>query len=107
MRARWCTECRARHDEGKHFPLFLVEIAEIEDDEWLVIRARDAQSAAEQACEQHDQDSVEYTIIKNGGTGSVRVKDSDGNMKRFSVIAEAYPSYYATEIGDENEKGEG
>lgn len=72
-------------------------------DDWVSIRARDHESAAEKFGELFD--NGDYTIL-NGSTETVSIRDSDGVIKRFTVSGEAVPQYYAREICDDDEKEE-
>ena len=81
-------------------PLFTYNIPEMMDDEWRETRALSHVDAAENACEENDRGSGEYSIMHYEGTNVVRVRDAEGVEKRFSIVAEPVPTYYATEIID-------
>lgn len=98
MGLRWCSECWMHHfDHERCLPQFYYQIPDFDDESWTPIRAIDAREAAEKACDKNDSNG-DYPIISNGGISEVLIKDEDGKLFRYSIKAEALPSYYATEL---------
>lgn len=66
------------------------------DDDWITVRASDAEEAAETAVEEFDQDDHH---LMRGGTLEVEVRQlGAATITRWSVRGEAIPTYYAHEL---------
>jgi len=105
-----CREC------GKHFffasdaqshrclPQWHVWEDDGEGREWAtVVRAHDAQAAAEQWAEQEDQNSADYDIVSQREIPTVRVAPVDGeggvaDIRYFVVSGQSVPEYTAREV---------
>lgn len=62
-----------------------------------LIHGRDEEEAAERFCSDSDTSSADYTIIRNGGTDRVCVRNpGECNWKEFSISAYSEPVYSAT-----------
>ena len=64
--------------------------------DWEILR--DHEHAAEKAANQEDSYSGDYIIIKNEGIDRLLVKNEEGEIKEFKIIAEMVAVYDATEI---------
>jgi len=94
-----CPICKQYHYElEKCDPLYEYQIPAYHgDDDWSKVHATDHAEAAEKACEEQDQGG-DYYIISDGELSEILIRDEHGEVKRFSIVAEAEPKYYATEI---------
>ena len=91
----WCNECRTFHiREGYHFPKFEV-LEDQNGDEWITLRAVDAEHAAEIWAEDEDDNSAEYSIVSGKYEPVVFVRDQDGVVTKFKVTGESVPRYNA------------
>lgn len=85
-------------------PVWLVAIVEGEeqpaDDDYREVRAPDEEEAAMKGAEEDDYNSAEYSILKHYDCDYVAwVKvAADAKPKRFKVMGEAVPQYYAEKI---------
>jgi hypothetical protein len=92
-----CTICGEWHwSNTKCKPVFYVQIPDYHGDEWDEVRAFDYTEAAEKYCDLYDSDG-DNDILINGGLDKIFVKNIAGNVKIFSVVAEARPTYIASE----------
>lgn len=66
-------------------------------DEWVQIRAIDAETAAEKWAERDDQDG-DYLIVGQRSTPIVDVRSPTGEVTRWQVSGEAVPKYYAKSV---------
>lgn len=90
-------------------PLWLVQCPEYDDETWDKVYARDAECAAAKFAEEYDADSHN---MMDGETIIVQVKPHEdnthyntylGETKEFVCSGEPIPTYYASEIKDEEE----
>ena len=98
--SEYCNACRAWHLNGRgHYPLFEARMADRDD--WIPIRALDAEQAAERYMEYAwtHYDGWEW-IIPRGGEGehTVSVKTADGEIISVHVSAEMRPHYSCREM---------
>lgn len=72
-----------------------------DDDDWSTVHATDAELAAEKFAERYDCDGGDYSIVSNKMRGDVIIfvrKPGDETFEKFSIEAEAVPTYHATKI---------
>ena len=93
-----CLKCGEYHFDTDRCKLLFEYQIEKFGDEWLEVRAWSFEEAAEVACEKDDNDSAEYTIVRDGGLSEILIRDEAGTIKKFSIVAESVPTYTATEI---------
>lgn len=80
-------ECRAEWQDG--------------DDDWQIVRAVDAESAAAQFAERYDCEGGDYSIVSRKMSDAVVIqvrKPDEKTFERWSIEAESVPTYYATKI---------
>lgn len=96
----WCTACNTLHmPGGRHYPLFDCRMADRND--WVPIRALDAEHAAERYMEHAwtHYDGWEWIIPKSGeGEHIVNVRDEMRNVVSVLVTAEMRPHYSCREM---------
>ena len=94
-----CLICKEFHWSNKPCkPLYYYNIPDCHgEDEWGEVHAYSFSSAAEAASEKSDSHG-DHAIIEAGGLDEIRIKDSEGTIKRFKVNAECVAQYNAYEI---------
>lgn len=97
----FCHACQTWHlNGGGHYPLFDVRLDD--GDDWIPLRALDAEQAAErfmEHCWTH-RDGWEWIIPKSGeGEHTVTVRAVNGATTTIRVVAEMRPHYSCQEIG--------
>ena len=95
-----CTICSRYDFENTHrcAPIWECQM-EGDGDDWSTVHATDSEEAAERFAERYDQDG-EYWIISGRHSGDVVVlvrKDEDSEIRRWTIEAEAVPTYRAYE----------
>lgn len=96
----YCPICGEYKYNERHAcqPLFGVRCDENHGpDEWVEIRAFDAEAAAEKWAEREDQNG-DYLIVGQRSTPTVEVRDGTGEITRWQVSGEAVPAYYAKAV---------
>jgi hypothetical protein len=64
------------------------------ENDWIEVRAHDAEEAAREFCEQYDSDG-DYSIIQRGSAEVEVRKPGEDGVTIFDVSAESVPTYYA------------
>lgn len=65
-------------------------------EDWIEVRAQDAEEAAREFCERYDCEG-EYSIIRRGSAEVEIRKPGEDTITIFDVSAESVPTYYAHE----------
>ena len=91
MKYQVCGICKewGFDDTHKCPPVFRVRDVEYDPQDWIDVRASDAEQAAERYCSRVDSSNYE------ANSHDVFVKSPDGTYQAFSVDMDMVPNYYA------------
>jgi hypothetical protein len=73
------------------------------DDDWQPIHATDSEAAAEKFAEKYDCEGGEYSIVSNRRSDDTIIQvrtDDESKIERFSIEAEAVPTYYGHRLDE-------
>jgi hypothetical protein len=97
---RRCPHCRENgwfdRPFGNHTcsPVWEARLFGAGDDEWLDVRADDAETAAEKFCDQYDSGG-DYDIIRSGSAEVEVRKPGEEAITLWDISAESVPEYHA------------